>query len=148
MRLNRAMPKCPPERRLCGSSASIRMHRVESFDAAGGNAWTAVTRHRHVALRVRAEVKCRFATGVGGATKENSMTLPADFAHELSLLLQYDADNSQTGLKVHHDAAPEVIAAAQRLFEKGLVSQHDGGYLTKLGQDAALHLQSVRSILG
>ena len=76
------------------------------------------------------------------------MTLPDDFVHELNLLVQYDAGNSQTGLKVHHDAAPEVVAAARRLFEKGLVSQHDGGYLTKLGQDAAEHLQSVRNILG
>ncbi|TVO57161.1 TIGR02647 family protein [Denitromonas halophila] len=75
------------------------------------------------------------------------MTLPADFVHELSLLIQYDASNSQTGLKVHHDAAPEAIAAAQRLFDKGLVSQHDGGYLTKLGQDVVEHLQAVRSIL-
>ena len=76
------------------------------------------------------------------------MTLPADFVHELSLLSRYDASNSQTGLKVHHDADPELIAAAQRLFEKGLVSQRDGGYLTKLGLDVAEHLQSVRSILG
>ena len=68
--------------------------------------------------------------------------------HELNLFVQYDASNSQTGLKVHHDAAPEVVAAARRLFEKGLVSQRDGGYLTKLGQDAAEHLQLVRNILG
>ncbi|HPR07479.1 MAG TPA: TIGR02647 family protein [Denitromonas sp.] len=75
------------------------------------------------------------------------MTLPTDFVHELNLLIQYDASNSQTGLKVHHDAAPEAVAAAQRLFEKGLVSQHDGGYLTKLGKDVAEHLQVVRNIL-
>ena len=76
------------------------------------------------------------------------MTLPADFVHELSLLSRYDASNSQTGLKVHHDADPELIAAAERLFEKGLVSQRDGGYLTKLCLDVAEHLQSVRSIRG
>lgn len=76
------------------------------------------------------------------------MTLPADLVHELSLLAQYDVSDSQTGLKVHHDAAPETIAAARRLFDKGLVSQHDGGYLTKLGHEAAEHLQLVRRILG
>jgi len=76
------------------------------------------------------------------------MTLPADLVHELSLLAQYDVSDSQTGLKVHHDAAAETVAAAQRLFDKGLVSQHDGGYLTKLGFEAAEHLASVQRILG
>ncbi|MEZ5627248.1 TIGR02647 family protein [Denitromonas sp.] len=76
------------------------------------------------------------------------MTLPADLVHELSLLAQYDVSDSQTGLKVHHDAAAETVAAAQRLFDKGLVSQHDGGYLTKLGLEAAEHLASVQRILG
>ena len=75
------------------------------------------------------------------------MTLPADLVHELSLLAQFDVSDSQTGLKVHHDASPETVAAAQRLFDKGLVSQHDGGYLTKLGHEAAEHLASVRQIL-
>ena len=75
------------------------------------------------------------------------MTLPDDFVHEISLLIQYDEGNSQTGLKVHHDAAPEMVAAAQRLFDKGLVSQHDGGYLTKLGREATEHLQLAHRIL-
>ena len=45
------------------------------------------------------------------------------------------------------DAAPEIVAAAQRLFDKGLIDQADGGYLTSLGLDAAEHVQNVLQIL-
>jgi len=41
------------------------------------------------------------------------------------------------GLKVHHDAAPALVEASGRLFEKGLTTQKDGGYLTDLGREAA-----------
>jgi uncharacterized protein (TIGR02647 family) len=39
------------------------------------------------------------------------------------------------------------IAAAQRLFSKGIITQHDGGYLTQLGQEAAQQLLSLKTIL-
>lgn len=55
---------------------------------------------------------------------------------ELNLLLKFP-DTSIEGLKIHHDADSSLIAAAQRLFEKGLISQSDGGYLTDLGREAA-----------
>ncbi|MET0950010.1 MAG: TIGR02647 family protein, partial [Pseudomonas sp.] len=42
---------------------------------------------------------------------------------------------------------PTAIAAAQRLFEKGLTTQVDGGYLTSLGLEAAQHAQSLLTIL-
>ena len=75
------------------------------------------------------------------------MTLPDDFVLNSTCLFNTMRATRRPALKVHHDAAPEVVAAARRLFEKGLVSQRDGGYLTKLGQDAAEHLQLVRNIL-
>ncbi|MEZ5481095.1 MAG: TIGR02647 family protein [Porticoccaceae bacterium] len=34
---------------------------------------------------------------------------------------------TQQGIKVHSDASESVIAATARLFEKGLLSQADGG---------------------
>jgi uncharacterized protein (TIGR02647 family) len=55
---------------------------------------------------------------------------------ELNLLLKFP-DTSMDGVKIHHDAAPELIEAAQRLFDKKLISQSDGGYLTDLGREAA-----------
>jgi len=39
------------------------------------------------------------------------------------------------------------MAAARRLYEKDLIDQPDGGYLTSLGRDAAEHAQSLLTIL-
>lgn len=75
------------------------------------------------------------------------MTFTDDLIAEINLLAQYNLKNEQDGIKVHHEAAPELIAAAQRAFDKGLVSQHDGGYLTVLGRKAAEHAQDLAFIL-
>ncbi|MEO1878769.1 MAG: TIGR02647 family protein [Methylococcales bacterium] len=48
---------------------------------------------------------------------------------------------------MHGSAKPELINAAARLFEKGLISQPDGGYLTDLGIEVAEHAQAVLQIL-
>jgi len=40
-----------------------------------------------------------------------------------------------------------MIAAAKRLFDKGLISQNDGGYLTDLGVETAEHAQKMLTIL-
>jgi hypothetical protein len=40
-----------------------------------------------------------------------------------------------------------VIAATQRLYDKGLLTQADGGYLTSLGRDAAEYAQAALTIL-
>ena len=37
--------------------------------------------------------------------------------------------------------------AAKRLYEKDLINQPDGGYLTSLGRDAVEHVQTILSIL-
>ena len=66
---------------------------------------------------------------------------------ELNLLIKFDINNSQQGLKVRSSASPEMIAAVEALFEKGLVTENDGGYLTNLGIDAAEHAQTIISIL-
>ncbi len=67
---------------------------------------------------------------------------------ELSILSLFDQSSFQEGLKVHeHGATEENVAAAKRLFEKGLVTQADGGYLTTLGKDAVEQLQDLLLIL-
>jgi uncharacterized protein (TIGR02647 family) len=71
---------------------------------------------------------------------------PATIA-ELNLLLQFDLSSLQTGIKVHHDAAPELVTAAQSLFDKGLSTQTDGGYLTDLGIEVAEHAQKLLAVL-
>ena len=66
---------------------------------------------------------------------------------ELDLLLLYNSSNSQEGIKIHKTADPSVIAAAQRLFKNGFITQPDGGYLTPLGSEAAEFAQSLFTML-
>lgn len=75
------------------------------------------------------------------------MPYTPDLVYELNTLIRFDLETSQQGIKVHKTADPEVIAAAQRLHAKGLLTQVDGGYLTGLGRDAAEHAQAVLTIL-
>lgn len=75
------------------------------------------------------------------------MKYNTDLIAELNLLCQFNLKNEQDGIKIHHEAAPELIAAAERLFNKSLVSQKDGGYLTDLGRKAAEHAQDLLMIL-
>lgn len=75
------------------------------------------------------------------------MAFTAELVAELEILLLFNLDNGQEGLKIHHDAAPSAVAAAERLHDKGLISLADGGYLTRLGHEAAEHAQSLRAIL-
>ena len=70
-----------------------------------------------------------------------------ELTSEINLLTQFNLKNEQDGIKIHHEAAPELVAAAQRLHGKGLTSQHDGGYLTDLGRKAAEHAQDLATIL-
>jgi uncharacterized protein (TIGR02647 family) len=75
------------------------------------------------------------------------MHFTADLVHELNTLLRFDLATSQQGIKIHKNADAAVIAATLRLYDKGLVTQPDGGYLTGLGRDAAEHAQALLMIL-
>ena len=75
------------------------------------------------------------------------MTIKQELIDEIEVLLRYNLETTQEGIKVHHDAREGLITATQRLFDKGLVSQADGGYLTDLGQEAAKHTQSALGLL-
>ena len=75
------------------------------------------------------------------------MPFNAELTDELNLLNQFNLINEQDGIKVHNNAAAELIAAAERLHSKGLITQVDGGYLTDLGRRAAEHSQALSTIL-
>lgn len=75
------------------------------------------------------------------------MSYTPELVAELEILTLFSLDSSQEGLKIHQTAAPKMIAAAQRLYEKELTTQPDGGYLTSLGRDAAEHAQVLLTIL-
>jgi len=62
---------------------------------------------------------------------------------EMELLLKFDLSSAFTGLKLHANAHSRVHEAARRLFQKGLISQPDGGYLTTRGWQAAEHAQAL-----
>ncbi len=62
---------------------------------------------------------------------------------EIDILIRYNLQTTQQGIKVHSNANLEQVEAVQRLFDKGLVTQIDGGYLTDLGRKAAEHAQAL-----
>lgn len=75
------------------------------------------------------------------------MPMQQALIEEIELLLRYNLNSTQEGIKVHHTARKELVTAIQRLYEKGLVSHEDGGYLTDLGHEAAEHTQAALRIL-
>jgi len=66
---------------------------------------------------------------------------------EMDILIRYNLQSTQQGIKVHSKANREQISAVQRLFDKGLVTAIDGGYLTDLGRKAAEHAQALLLML-
>lgn len=75
------------------------------------------------------------------------MIFTPDLVAELEILARYDLSTIGEGIKVHKTAEPSVIAATQRLFDKGLISLADGGYLTSLGLSLAEHVQAMITVL-
>lgn len=75
------------------------------------------------------------------------MPYSSDLMEELNILMRFNLSSSLEGIKVHSSATPADIAATERLFNKGLISQQDGGYLTGLGHTAAEHAQALVQIL-
>ncbi len=75
------------------------------------------------------------------------MIFNTELTEELNLILKFPSKSLMQGLKIHNDADPAVVAAAQRLYGKGIVTQSDGGYLTNLGYDLAEHAKIIQSAL-
>lgn len=76
------------------------------------------------------------------------MPFSPDQIAELNLLSFFSSSSSQEGIKVHqHSADTEAVAAAERLYRKGLITQHDGGYLTSRGCEAVEQTQKLQAML-
>ncbi|MDH5179897.1 MAG: TIGR02647 family protein [Gammaproteobacteria bacterium] len=75
------------------------------------------------------------------------MLFNQDMMDELNVLTRFNLTSMREGIKVHTDADPAVIAAARRLYDKGILSQFDGGYLTDLGLEATELAEKLLSIL-
>ena len=75
------------------------------------------------------------------------MKFTAEHLAELNLLLQFDLRSASTGIKVHSDAEKEHQTAVANLFEKGLCTAPDGGYLTDEGIEIAEHADKILQVL-
>lgn len=75
--------------------------------------------------------------------KGETMRYTQEQMEEIDILIRYNLQTTQQGIKVHSNANSEQVQAVKRLFEKGLVTQKDGGYLTDLGRKAAEHAQAL-----
>jgi uncharacterized protein (TIGR02647 family) len=76
-----------------------------------------------------------------------SMKITPQLIDKMDLLLQFELESTQTGIKIHHTARTGLIEAAKSLHEEGLISQPDGGYLTDLGYEAVEHLRHAIQIM-
>lgn len=75
------------------------------------------------------------------------MPFNPDLVEELNVLARYNLTTTQEGIKVHKTADPAMVDTIKRMYEKGLLTQADGGYLTDLGREAAEHAQIALTIL-
>ncbi len=75
------------------------------------------------------------------------MQYTPQIVEELNILTRFTLDTNLAGIKVHSDASPEAIQATLRLFEKGLITQADGGFLTALGRTATEHAKDLIRIM-
>ena len=75
------------------------------------------------------------------------MSYTPELVDEVNLLALYNISSTQEGIKVHKTAGAAAVAAAQRLYDKGLTTQADGGYLTNLGIEATEHARALLTIL-
>lgn len=75
------------------------------------------------------------------------MPFSKDQLNEMDILVHFNPTTQMEGIKVHTSARPELVDAVKRLYEKDMVTQIDGGYLTELGREAAEATQTLLTIL-
>lgn len=76
------------------------------------------------------------------------MSYTPELLDELNVLIRFDFLTNQKGLKVHANTADlKVISATRRLYDKGLLTQSDGGYLTSMGSSAAVNAHAALTLL-
>ena len=68
---------------------------------------------------------------------------PDALFEEMKLLAKFPEKSQLGGIKIRHDANSEMIDAASSLFNKGLITQPDGGYLTDSGLETVNHLHHI-----
>jgi uncharacterized protein (TIGR02647 family) len=66
---------------------------------------------------------------------------------ELNVLVLFKLTTTQEGIKVHKTAPTAKIEATRRLFQKGLITLEDGGYLTTIGHEAVEQAHTIFGLL-
>ncbi|QMV14764.1 TIGR02647 family protein [Vibrio spartinae] len=75
------------------------------------------------------------------------MKFTAQQLNELNLLLQFDLNSRDTGIKVHKTAEKKVQDAVEALYRKNLCTHPDGGYLTDEGIEIAQDADRILRVL-
>ncbi len=74
------------------------------------------------------------------------MHIEAELIDELNLLRRFSM-GGPVAMNVHDNPDPAVIAAAERMFAKGLITAADGGQLTDSGREAIVHMERLFDLL-
>jgi uncharacterized protein (TIGR02647 family) len=74
------------------------------------------------------------------------MHINPELIDELNLLRRFSM-GGPVAMNVHDNPDPVVIAAAERMFAKGLISAADGGQLTDSGHEAIDHMERLFNLL-
>jgi uncharacterized protein (TIGR02647 family) len=74
------------------------------------------------------------------------MHINPELINELNLLRRFSM-GGPVAMNVHDNPDPAVIAAAERMFEKGLISTAEGGQLTDTGREAIEHMERLFNLL-
>ena len=74
------------------------------------------------------------------------MHIDPELIEELGLLRRFSM-GGPVAMNLHDNPDPAVIAAAGRMFDKGLISAADGGQLTDSGHAAIEHMERLFNLL-
>tara|TARA_R110002096_G_scaffold370918_2_gene564392 strand:- start:46 stop:291 length:246 start_codon:yes stop_codon:yes gene_type:complete len=74
------------------------------------------------------------------------MRLDSDIIEELGLLKRFSM-GGPLAMDLSDSPDEDIVAAAERMFEKGLITQADGGELTDAGREAIEHMDRLFNLL-
>ena len=74
------------------------------------------------------------------------MHINPELIDELNLLRRFSM-GGLVAMKVHDNPDSAVIAAAERMYEKGLITAADGGQLTDSGREAIEHMDRLFNLI-
>ena len=74
------------------------------------------------------------------------MHIDPELIDELNLLRRFGM-GGPVAMDVHDNPDPAIVAAAERMHEKGLITQPDGGELTDNGREAVEHMNRLFNLL-